>query len=79
MNSEKELFNLAKQYVMLSSELQRYEVLPEHELEEIKDGLEKIRNTVLSKGYNVDKFVEYQNMYKEMSLKDYFEFIKTLE
>ena len=79
MNSEKELFNLAKQYVMLSSELQRYGVLPEHELDEIKEGLEEIRNTILSKGYGIDKFVEYQNMYKGMSLEDYFEFIKTLE
>lgn len=79
MKSDKELFNLAKQYVMLSSELQRHGLLPEHELDEIKYGLEEIRNTILSKGYSIDRFVEYQNMYKEMSLEDYFEFIKTLE
>ena len=77
MNSDKELFDLAKQYVMLDNELQK-EKLPEYELDEIKESLEEIRNTILNKGYNVDKFVEYQELYKEMTIAEYFEFIKTL-
>lgn len=77
MKSEKELFDLAKQYVMLDNELQK-DRLPEYELDEIKEGLEKIRNIILSKGYDVDKFVEFQAMYREMTIVEYFDFIKTL-
>ena len=77
MQSEKELFNLAKMYVMLDREFQR--PLPEYELEEIKENMEEIRNTILNKNYDVDKFVHYQQLYKEMSVAEYFEFIKTLE
>ena len=77
MKSEKELFELAKMYVMLDRELQR--PLPEYELEEIKESMEGIRNTLLEKQYDVDKFVHYQQLYKEMSIGEYFEFIKTLQ
>lgn len=77
MKSEKELFNLAKSYVMLDQEIQK--ALPEYELEEIKENMNEIRNTVLEKGYDIDKFVHYQQMYKEMSVTEYFEFIKTLD
>lgn len=76
MKSEKELFNLAKQYVMLSEEFNKE--LPEHEVDEIKSELEKIRDILFKKRYNVDKFVEYQQLYKQMSVSEYFEFIKTL-
>lgn len=76
MKSEKELFNLAKSYVMLSEEFKKE--LPEHEVDEIKIELEKIRDVLLKKRYDVDKFVEYQQLYKEMSISEYFEFIKTL-
>lgn len=78
MKSEKELFNLAKMYVVLNNELQR-RLPPECEIDEIKKSLEEIRNTLLEKNYDIDKFVEYQNLYKSMSIKEYFEFIKTLE
>ena len=77
MKSEKELFELAKMYVMLDREFQR--PLPEYEVEEIKESMEGIRNTLLEKQYDVDKFVHYQQLYKEMSIGEYFEFIKTLE
>lgn len=77
MKSEKELFELAKMYVMLDREFQR--PLPEYELEEIKESMEGIRNTLLEKQYDVDKFVHYQQLYKEMSIGEYFEFIKTLQ
>ena len=76
-DSDKELFDLAKQYVMLDNEL-RKDGLPEYELDEIKDGLEDIRNIILNKEYNIDKFVEYQELYREMTIAEYFEFIKTL-
>lgn len=78
VKSEKELFNLAKMYVVLNNELQR-RLQPECEIDEIKDSLEEIRNTLLEKNYDVNKFLHYQQLYKEMSIKEYFEFIKTLE
>lgn len=77
MNGEKELFNLAKMYTMLSEEFKKE--LPEYELEEIKRELEKIRNILLEKNYDVDKFVYFQQLYRDMSIGEYFEFIKTLE
>ena len=77
MKSEKELFNLAKMYVMSESELQK--PLLEYELEEVKENMKEIRNTIFKKGYDVNKFLHYQQMYKEMSIAEYFEFIKTLE
>ena len=77
MPSEKELFNLAKMYVTLDRELQR--PVPEHETEEIKESMEGIRNILLEKKYDVDKFVHYQQLYKEMTIGEYFEFVKTLE
>lgn len=76
MKSEKELFDLAKQYVMLSEEFKKE--LPEYEIDEIKKDLEGIRDILFQKGYDVDKFVEFQNLYREMSIADYYKFIKTL-
>lgn len=74
MNNEKELFNLAKMYVMLSEEFKKE--LPEYELEEVKEELEKISSMILNKNYDIEKFVYYQQLYKEMSIGEYFEFIK---
>ena len=76
MKSDKELFDLAKQYVMLSNEFNKE--LPEHEVEEVKEELEKIRDILFQKAYDADKFVEFQNLYREMSIADYYKFIKTL-
>ena len=76
MTSEKELFDLAKHYVMLSEEFKKE--LPEYELDEIKKELEGIRDILFQKKYDVDKFVHYQQMYKKMSITEYYEFIKTL-
>lgn len=77
MKSEKELFDLAKMYVMLSNELDRE--LLDFEFDEVKETMEEIRNTILEKGYDVNKFMQYQQMYREMSIGEYFEFIKTLQ
>lgn len=76
MKSDKELFDLAKQYVMLSDEFKKE--LLEYEIDEIKKELEGIRDILFQKGYDVDKFVEYQMLYKSMSIEEYYEFIKTL-
>ena len=74
MKSEKELFNLARNYVMLIDLYERARV----NNEEFKEHMDEIRNEVLEKGYSVDKFVEYQNLYREMTTAEYYEFIKTL-
>ena len=65
MRNEKELFGLASMYVNLENEFQKASEnkIYEHELDEIKAGLENIRDTLLQKGYDVDKFVHYQNLY----------------
>lgn len=74
MNSDKDLFNLAKDYVMLIDLYAKDRLYQE----EFKEEMEKIRNTVLKKGYNIDKFVEYQELYRNMSIAEYYEFVKTL-
>ena len=76
MKSDKELFGLARLYVSLSGE---FEKASDYERDEIKKGLEDIRDTLLRKGYDVDKFVYYQQLYKTMTIGEYLEFIKTLE
>ena len=77
MRSEKELFKLAQLYVGLEEQFNR--TSSEFELDEIKYELEKIRNILLKKGYDVDEFVHYQQLYKKMTIGEYAEFIKTLE
>lgn len=77
MNREKELFNLAKTYVMLSEEFKKE--LREYELEEVKEELVKIRDEIFEKNYDIDKFVYYQQLYKSMSVEEYYGFIKKFE
>lgn len=77
MRSEKELFKLAQMYVGLEEQFNR--TSSEFELDEIKYELAKIRNILFKKRYDVDEFVEYQKLYKKMSVGEYMEFIKTLE
>lgn len=77
MRSEKELFDLAKSYAHLEDMFQTSAI--EFELEEIKESMEEILNTLLVKRYDADKFVYYKNMYKEMTIGEYLEFVKTLE
>ena len=78
MRSEKELFRLAQMYVGLEEQFNRASQY-EYELDEIKSELANIRNILLKKGYDVDEFVYYQQLYKTMTIKEYSEFIKTLE
>ena len=77
MRNDKELFDLAKSYVHLEDQFQTTAI--EFELEEAKEEMQEIRNTLLKKRYDVDKFVYYKNLYKEMSVGEYLEFIKTLK
>lgn len=74
MNSDKELFKLARHYVMLIDSFEKATLYDEEFAEE----MEKIRNEVLEKRYDIDKFVEFQKMYREMTIAEYYEFIKTL-
>lgn len=76
MRSEKELFKLAQMYVGLEEQFNR---ASPYELDEIKSELENIRNILFKKGYDVDEFVEYQKLYKKMTIGEYAAFIKTLE
>lgn len=75
MRSDKELFRLAKDYVMLIDLYAKDRLYREEFAEE----MDKIRNEVLQKGYNIDKFVEYQNLYRKLTVTEYYEFLKTLD
>jgi len=75
MGNNRDLFNLAKNYVMVFDLYARARV----NNEEFAEEMDKIRNEVLQKGYNIDKFVEYQDLYRKLSVAEYYEFIKTLD
>ena len=79
MKSEKELFGLAQMYVGLEREYEKASEYDLYELNEIKKALENVRDTLFQKGYDIDKFIHYQHLYKTMSIGEYIEFIKTLE
>lgn len=79
MKNEKELFGLAQMYVTLEEEYKKAEEYNLYELDEVKQGLENIRDVLFKKGYNIDKFIYYQQLYRTMNMKEYFEFVKTLE
>jgi hypothetical protein len=79
MKSERELFDLAKMYATLEMDFEEGLRLSEFEIVELKYNMEKIRNVLLEKNYDVDKFLKYVRLYKEMSVGEYLEFIKTLK
>ena len=74
MKSDKELSNLAKSYAHLEGMFELAAI--EFEIEEIKEAMEDILNILLEKRYDPDKFVYYKNLYKEMTVGEYLEFIK---
>ena len=78
MKSDKELFGLAQMYVTLENEYRKASEYGLDELGEIKEGLENIRDTLFQKGYDIDKFIHYQHLYRTMTIKEYMEFIRTL-
>ena len=77
MKSEKELFTLAKDMVFIEDTLQKN--VNEMVREELNDEAAKIRNILLTKNYDVNTFLHYKDLYKSMSIAEYYEFIKTLE
>lgn len=79
MKSEKELFGLAQMYVALEDEYTKATEYGLDDLDEIKQGLDNIRNTLFQKGYDIDKFIYYQHLYRTMTIGEYAKFIKTLE
>lgn len=78
VRSRKELFKLAQMYVGLEEQFNRASGY-EYEIDEIKNELENIRNILLKKGYDVNEFIYYQELYKTMTIEEYSKFIKTLE
>ena len=78
MKSERELFNLAKEYALMEMEFEN-SFLNEFESDGLKYGMEEIRNVLLEKKYDVDMFLKYKALYKEMTVGEYLEFIKTLK
>lgn len=78
-NSDKELFGLAQIYVGLEKEYEKMSEYDLYELDEIKKALENIRDTLFQKGYDIDKFLHYQHLYRTMTVGEYIEFLKTLE
>ena len=78
MKSDKELFGLAQMYVTMEEEYRKISEHDLHELSEVKKALDSIRNTLFQKGYDIDKFIHYQELYRTMTIREYAEFIKTL-
>lgn len=79
MKSDKELFGLAQMYVTLEEQYRKMSEYDLHELSEIKKALDNIRDTLFQKGYDIDKFIHYQELYQTMTMEEYIEFIKTLK
>lgn len=76
MRSEKELFRLAKDMVFIEDKLQ--EGCNSMVKEELTVEAEKIRRTLLEKNYDVNTFLHYKELYKSMTIEEYYEFIKLL-
>jgi hypothetical protein len=79
MKRDKELFGLAQMYVTLEDEYRKLSEYDLGDLAEIKKGLENVRDTLFQKGYDIDKFIHYQHLYRTMTIKEYMDFVKTLE
>lgn len=77
MKSEKELFKLATDMSFIEDKLQ--ENIDEFTRDELMEEATKIRNVLLKKNYDVDMFLCYKDLYKTLSVAEYYEFIKTLE
>ena len=76
MRSEKELFKLAKDMVFIEDKLQ--EGCSEMVREELVEEAAKIRKVLLEKNYDVNTFIHYKDLYKTMTIEEYYEFFKIL-
>lgn len=77
MKSEKELFKLATDMSFIEDKLQ--EDINDFTREELLEEAARIRNILFKKCYDVNTFLYYKELYKTLSVAEYFEFIKTLE
>ena len=77
MRSEKELFKLAKDMVFIEDKLQ--EGCNSMVREELTEEAAKIRRTLLEKNYDVNTFIYYKDLYKTMTIEEYYEFFKLLD
>lgn len=77
MKSEKELFKLAMNMSFIEDKLQ--ENINDFTREELIEEAKRIRDILLKKNYDVDMFLYYKDIYKTLSVAEYFEFIKTLK
>jgi len=77
MRSEKELFKLATDMVFVENKLN--ETYDELVQEELNQEAVRIRNTLLRKNYDVNTFLYYKDLYKNMTVAEYYKFIDSLE
>lgn len=77
MKSERELFKLAQNMVHIESKLE--ENISEFLREELIAEAAEIRRTLFQKGYDANQFLDYKELYKSLSVEEYYRFIKTLE
>lgn len=76
MRSEKELFKLAKDMAFIEDKLQ--EGCNEMVREELAEEASKIGKILLEKNYDVNTFIYYKDLYKTMTIEEYYEFFKIL-
>lgn len=77
MRSEKELFKLATDMSFIEDKLQKN--IDDFTREELMEEATRIRDILLRKNYDVDMFLCYKDLYKTLSVAEYYEFIKKLE
>lgn len=77
MKSERELFKLAQNMVHIESKLE--ENISEFLREELIEEASEIRRVLFQKGYDANQFLDYKELYKSLSVEEYYRFIKTLE
>lgn len=78
MKSEKELFRLAKDMVFIEDNM-RDERTSEWVKDELKEEAAKISNVLLAKNYDVNTFLYYKDLYREMTIAEYYEFMDSLD
>lgn len=78
LKSERELFKLATDMSFINDKLQD-EKTDDFVREELIEEANKIRDILFKKNYDVNTFLYYQKIYKKMSVKEYYEFLDTLD
>ena len=77
MKSELALFKLAKDMAFIEDKLQ--EGCNEMVREELTEEAARIRRILLEKNYDVNTFLHYKELYKTMTVYEYYDFIKILK